>query len=101
MDQLDLPPEVRLARLDLVRLRIAVSGGPAFQDVRDVHVRSRQADSGQQLVEQLARGTDKRDSLLVLVEAGGFPHEHQVGVRIAGAEDDLRPAAGECALRAA
>jgi hypothetical protein len=60
-----------------------------------------EADPCQQLVEQLARLADERLALLVLVEARRFAHEHQVGIRIADAEDDLRPALCEPTLRAA
>ena len=100
LDQLDLAEEVRLARLDLVRLRIAVAGRPAFQDIRHEHVVARDPDPGQELVEQLPRLADERDALLVLVEAGSLADEHQVGVRVARAEHDLRPSLREPAARA-
>ena len=44
---------------------------------------------------------DERVALLVLVEAGRLADEHQVGVRVPDAEDDLRAALGEPALHAA
>ena len=83
-DQLDLPEEVRLAGLDLVRLRVAVPGRPALEDVRDVDVVARQADPVEQLVEQLARpaptnGTPCWSSW----KPGRLADEHQVGVGIA------------------
>src|SRR4051812_38842926 len=46
LDQLDLAEEVRLARLDLVGLRVAVAGRTAFEDVRDVDVGALETDSG-------------------------------------------------------
>ena len=89
-DQLDLLPEVALAGRDLVRLRVAVARGAAFQGVRYVDVLSGQADPREQLLEQLAGLADERDALLVLVKAGSLADEHQVCARIARAEDDLR-----------
>src|SRR4029079_2117308 len=57
-------------------------------------------EPGEQLVEQLPGLADERDALLVLVEAGRLADEHQVGVRIAGAKDDLRPSLRAPAARA-
>ena len=101
LDQLDLAEEVRLARLDLVLLRVAVAGWAALEDVRDVDVLAPELDSGEQPLEQLPRLADEGDALLVLVEAGSLADEHQVGVRVARAEDDLRPSLREPAARAA
>ena len=89
-----------LARLDLLGQRIAVAGRSAHENVRDVHLFAREADALEQLLEQLARCTDERDALLVLVEARRFADEHQVGIWIAGTEDDLCPSSGQRALRA-
>src|SRR3712207_6864973 len=47
-----------------------------------------------QTVQELAGGADEGDALAVLVEAGGLTDEHQVGVRVALAEDDLGAALG-------
>ena len=55
---------------------------------------------GEQLVEELPGLADERDALLVLVEARRLADEHQVGVRVAVAEDDLRAALAEGAARA-
>ena len=101
LDQLDLPEEVRLAGLLLVRDRIAVARWSALDDVRDVDVGAVEPDPGEQLVEQLAGLADERDPLLVLVEARALADEHQVGVRAADSEHDLRAALGEPAARAA
>ncbi len=98
-DQLDLAHEVARAVLDLGRQRVAVAGRPAFQDVRDEDVRAREPHSGEQLVEQPARRADERDAALVLLRARRLADEHQVGVRVARAEDDLRARARQ--LRAA
>ena len=100
LDQLDLAEEVRLAGGDLVRLRVAVPGRAALEDVRDEDVGASQPDSREQLVEQLPRLPDERDALLVLVEARRLADEHEVGVRAARAEDDLRATLREGAARA-
>ena len=101
LNQLDLLPEMGLARLDLLRLRVAVARRAALQDVRHVHVAAREADPLEQLAEQLAGGADERHALLVLVEPGRLAHEHQVGDRRAGAEDDLGAGRGQRAAGAA
>ncbi len=90
-----------LAGLDLVRLRVAVAGRAALQDVRHIDLVALEADPGEQLVEELPRLADERLALLILVVAGRLADEHQVGVRITDAEDDLRPALGQPAVRAA
>jgi hypothetical protein len=79
-----------LTGLDLVRLRIPVPGRAALQDIRHKHVTARQPDAGEQFVEQLAGLAHERNALLVLVEAGRLTDEHQVGLRVAGTEHDLR-----------
>ena len=76
-------------------------GGPALENVRDVDVAALEADPREQLVEQLPGLADEREALLVLVEAGRLADEHQVGVGVADAEDDLRAALGEPAAGAA
>src|SRR5204862_490767 len=101
LDQRDLAEEVALAGLDLVRLRIAVAGWPAFEHVRDIDLVALEPDPGEELVEQLARLADEGLALLVLVEPGRLADEHQVGGWIADAEDDLGPPFREPALGAA
>src|SRR4051794_8632171 len=71
----------------------------ALQHVDDEDVRPREPDLAQQLVEQLARLAHERHALLVLVGPGRLADEHQVGVRVARAEDDGLPRRGQ--LRAA
>src|SRR5262249_46900829 len=63
----------------------------ALQYVRDVHVLTGHADPLEELAEELPGGADEGDPLFVLVEARRLADEHQIGVRRAGAEDDLRP----------
>src|SRR3982751_949824 len=92
---------MRLPRLVLSRSRVAVAGRPALQDVRDVDVGARHADTFEQLLEELPGLADERDAELVLVESRRLADEHQVGARVARAEDDLCPALRESAARAA
>src|SRR6476659_1928947 len=101
LDQLDLAPEVRLARLDLLRQRVAVPGRTAFQNVAYIDILALQPDPVEELGQQLARGADERDALLVLVKARRLADEHQLSGRRAGAEHDLGAPLGERALRAA
>jgi hypothetical protein len=92
---------MRLAGLDLVRLRIAVARRAAHEDVVDVDLLAGDPDLPEQARQQLPGGTDERHALLVLVEARRLADEHQVRSRRPRAEDDLRPPLGERALRAA
>src|SRR5438093_9050017 len=59
---LDLAEQVGYARGDLVELRQAVLGRPAFDHVADEHALARQLDRAEDLGEQLARRTDERPS---------------------------------------
>jgi hypothetical protein len=76
------------------------SQASALEDVRDVDLGALKTDAGEELVEQLSRLADERVALLVLVEARRLADEHQVGVRVAGAEHDLRSPLREAAARA-
>ena len=61
--------------------RIAIPRRPALDDVGDVEVPPRQPHLLEhEAVEQLARSSDERETLLVLLGAGTLAHEHQVGV---------------------
>ena len=100
VDERDPLVEPGPARLELVGERVAVARRPAHHDVVDVDVLACDADLGEQLVQQLAGGADERLALLVLVEPGRLPDEHQIRVRIADAVHDLGPPLGETAPRA-
>src|SRR5947209_11751070 len=71
LDQRDLAHEVGLALRDLLRLRVAVSGRPALEHVRDEGVAAVEADLAEQRVEQLAGLADDRLALQVLVRRRG------------------------------
>ncbi len=88
LDQVHLAAQVVLTGLDLVRVRVAVVRGPAFEDIAYPHLLALEPDLREQLVEQLARLADERKPHPVLVGAGRLADEHQIGIRVAGAEDD-------------
>jgi hypothetical protein len=79
----------------LLGQRVPVARRTALESVRDVDVCPCQPDAGEEPVEELSGLPDERNSLLILVEAGRLAHEHQVGVRMAVPEDDLRPGLAE------
>src|SRR6185436_20666213 len=88
LDQLDLPVQEGLARVDLIRLWIAVARRPRLEHVRDEHLLAREPDLLQELVKELAGAAHERQALLVLVHPGRLAHEHEIGVRVAGPEHD-------------
>ena len=59
---------------------IAIARRTALDDVGDVHVVAREPDRGDELVQQLARWSNKRPSLLVFVVARTLSNEHDLGV---------------------
>ncbi len=73
----------------LVALRRAIAGRTAFHDVGDVDILAANAHGFDHVVEQLSGAAHEGLALRVFVGAGAFAHEHQVGARIAHAEDDL------------
>ena len=75
-------------------------GGRQQQDVVDEDVVAAEADALEQLAEELARAADERQPGAVLLGAGRLADEHQVGVRVAGAEHDLGAGLRERAARA-
>ena len=91
LDGVDLPEQEWLARLDFVLLGVAVLRRPALDHVRDVHVLALQIDRFDDLRQQLPGAADERNALLIFVGARRFADEHQIGVGIADAEDDLLP----------
>ena len=101
LDELDLPKQVAFAGLDLIRHGVAVAWRAAFQDIGHEDQVPAEPDPGEKLIQELPCLPDEREALLVLVEARCFADEHQVGVRVAVSEDDLRPPLRETAARAA
>src|SRR5262245_10824242 len=101
LDRVDLPEKKGLAGRDFVRLRIAVARRTALDHVRDVDVGAREADGLDDLRQQLAGAPDERLALLVFIGTRRLADEHELGARIADAEDDLLAAKrAELAARA-
>ena len=97
----DLPHQKWRAGLAFVALRRAVPRRPALDDVRDVDFFAPQAHGFDHVVEQLSGAADERFALLVFVGARRFADEHQLGMRIAHAEDNLlAPLLGQAAAGA-
>src|SRR5215207_10590066 len=94
VDEAQLALEVRPARLDLVRQRVAVARWAALDDVGDVDLVATQPDVGDEPGKELARPTDERDALAVLLRTRPLADEHEIRARIAVTEDDLAAALG-------
>jgi hypothetical protein len=88
LDQIHLLLEPRPARVDLLRLRVAVAGRAALEDVRDEDVVAVHPDLAEELVQELPGAADERHPLAVLLGSGRLADEHQVGVGVARPEDD-------------
>ncbi len=88
-DDADLPHQEWRAGIALVAFGSAIARRPALHDVGDVDLLALEAHGGDHVVEQLSGAPDERQALLVFVSARPFADEHQLGVRISGAEDDL------------
>src|ERR687892_755284 len=73
----------------------------ALDRVRDVHVVTRELHGFQHAREELAGAADERQPLGVLVGAGPFADDDQLGQGVAGAEDDRAAALAELAVAAA
>src|SRR2546421_558079 len=101
LDHGELVGQKRRARGELVCLGIAVAGRPAQDRVRDEDFVARQVHRGQHLRQQLSRAADERQALRVLVGAGAFANDDELGARIAGAEHDVRAALAELTAPAA
>ena len=101
VDQLDLLLEIRATRLDLAGRRVAVLRRAALDDVGDVALGAGQADLlPHEAVQQLAGTADEGLAGQVLLAAGPFADEQQVGRRAPDAEDDLGPPLGQRATGA-
>ena len=100
LDQPDLLEQIGTASVELVGLWVAISRRTAHQGVGDENLISAQSDALEQVIEETAGPADERQSPLVLLGTGGLADEHQVGVGVAGAEDDRIPGLGKAAFRA-
>src|SRR6476660_856773 len=75
-DELQLAMEIGDAGGDFIRQGLSVLGRTALHDVGDVYRRSRNINSLEDRVEQLARLADERATGGVLGRAGTFAHEY-------------------------
>src|SRR5262245_45105815 len=92
LHRIDLTKQEWLALLHFVRFGITVAGRPALDHVGDVDILTPEVDRFDDLRQQLSRAADERLALNVFVCPWRLTHEHQIGVRVADTEDDLRAA---------
>ncbi len=70
--------------------------GTAFEDVGDVDLIPTEFHGGEDAGEEFPGGTDEGFAEVILVGAGGFADEQDLGLRIAGSEHDVFPGGGQC-----
>lgn len=99
-DDVDLLEEEWDAGVGFVGLGGAVLRGPALDDIGDVDLFALEAHGGDHVVEELATPAYEGQALGVFVRAGALADEHELGVGVAVAEDELVAAFGELAARA-
>src|SRR5215469_14682771 len=98
---LDLPQHVRLARRNLVWLRVSIFRRAALDNVADVHVGAREAHAALDDVgEELTRAADERLALRVFIGSRAFADKHQLRIGVADAEDQIFSERGELAALA-
>ena len=85
-DRLELPDQKRLAGSDLLRLRIAVSGGAAFQDIADVDLLPFQTHRLDDLCQKLPGAPYKGSSLGILIRPRRLADKNEIRLWIALAE---------------
>ena len=98
LDDFNLAANVRTACVELVLLGIAILGRPAFHHISDVDVVACQMHRFDDVGEKLPRPPDERFALDVFVAARRLADEHQIGVGIADAENNLRSAPRQSAF---
>src|SRR3984893_2643692 len=91
LDYVDLPEQERLARRDFVQLGIAIFRRPALDDVADVDLGPRHSHAAlDDIGQELPGASYERLAARVFVGARRLAHEHQLRVRIADAENEIR-----------
>ena len=101
LDGVELRHQERVARRDLVRLRVPVPLRPALDHVGDVAVAlAVEAHRREHPREELPGAAHEGLALPVLLLAGALTDHHQPRVRASGAEGDGRAAPAELAARA-
>src|SRR6185312_11318518 len=85
----DLAHQEGNAGFALVALWGTIPRRAALDHVGNVNILAAQAHGRNHVVEQLAGAAHEGQPLLVFVGPRTFAHEHQVGVLVAGAENDV------------
>lgn len=88
------------ALFDLEGGGVVIAGRAAFEYVGDVDVGPLEAGQFQQLIQAFASGADERQAAQVLVAARGLADQHDLGLGVTRAEDDVGTALAELALAA-
>ena len=101
LQQPELPLEPAEAGVLLLRLRVAVSGRAAFDDIADIAVVPPEVDDRQHVVEQLPGRADEWLAAQVLLLAGAFPDEDDGRGAWSDAEHDAVARGSKAAARAA
>jgi hypothetical protein len=99
-----LPFEKRIARQNLVGLRVPVIRRTALQDIADVDVITSNAprvDGGvDNLRQQLTGAANEWNALLIFVGTWRFADKHKFGIDVAGAKDNVCARRGQLAALA-
>ena len=95
LDDSDLALEVGDAAFHFLGGGHAVAGGAAFDDVADEHLFAGVAHGFDHLGEELAGAADEGETLFILVGAGAFADEHDVGPQGALAGNGVGAGGGE------
>ena len=95
-----LSDEIGVAGVNFGRKRGAVAWRAAFDEVSDEDLLATEADVTKEFVEELAGGTDEGAPLQILLLAGTFADEHDLGVNRTLAGDGVGAPLPEGALLA-
>ena len=90
-DEVNLAEKVADTGILLHVQRVAVARRAALDHIGNVYLGSVQADHGQHIVQQLAGLSHEGDALLVLVCPWPLTHQHEFGLGVPHAEDDVLP----------
>jgi hypothetical protein len=82
LDRGNLSPKKSVARRNLILFGIPVAWRTVLDDVRDKDVASGKAGRPKQLIEELTRGPYEGATLLVFIEAGRLPYQHDGCLRV-------------------
>ncbi len=91
----DLCEEVFAAIVEFGLERIAVVGWTAFQRIGDEDLPAFEAGMFEQVIEQLTRLADERDTLEIFITPRGFSDEQDVGAFVPGTGYDIGATLGQ------